>query len=221
MNRVALATCAGAMALFGSSSSTAQNDDFQSHERIGSLPQAGVISVAAVGNPVFQRFRYSELSVAATLETASMSFGFAEITLHKGEPLYRVPSKTKFKACVGGSGPCGLDDLGNGTFSRVSVDTVTSAWKLKEPVPYRIEKQIGHSPNSFRQVTTFLGVSAGTIRFSYREFAGDLARPAFTEELSFPIGGKFPQELSYKDVHMTLLGIDANGLRYQIDSAAN
>lgn len=44
-------------------------------------------------------------------------------------------------------------------------------------------------PTNFRQQVLYQGRSGSTIRLSYREFAGDLARPAFTQDLTFDIEG--------------------------------
>jgi len=42
-------------------------------------------------------------------------------------------------------------------------------------------------PTNFRQQLLYQGRSGSTIRLSYREFVGDLARPAFTQDLTFDI----------------------------------
>jgi hypothetical protein len=59
------------------------------------------------------------------------------------------------------------------------------------------------------------------LRLSYREFSNDLARPAFTEELSFPVSDAFPQTIVWRNTKITLLGLDNEGLRYRIETAAN
>lgn len=40
---------------------------------------------------------------------------------------------------------------------------------------------------SFKRELIYSGVSGGVVRISYREFSGDLARPAFTQELTYDL----------------------------------
>lgn len=62
-------------------------------------------------------------------------------------------------------------------------------------------------PESFKRELTYLGVSQNTISVAYREFKGDMIRPAFSQELKF--------DLSQGDV------IGFRGSRFQIIKASN
>ena len=73
----------------------------------------------------------------------------------------------------------------------------------------------GEGGNNFRKLIIYSGVGDGTIKFSYREFTNDMARPAFTEELTLPLGKSFPQDVAIKDQVFTLISLDGMGLTYQ------
>ena len=73
----------------------------------------------------------------------------------------------------------------------------------------------GDGASSFRKVIIYSGVGDGIIKFSYREFTNDMARPAFTEELTLPLGKSFPQDIAIKDQVFTLISVDGMGLTYQ------
>jgi hypothetical protein len=92
------------------------------------------------------------------------------------------------------------------------------AKKIELPLAYRrvITETKGDGPNTFRKVLLFVGSDKDAIRFSYREFANDLARPAFTEDLSVPLGATFPQTIAVKDRVLTVHKIDGMGLSYEL-----
>ena len=186
--------------------------------RSGSRPAAGADEVATVGSPVYEKFRYDAVEVSVLPEEAVKKTLTGKIRLPAGAPLYQqIHSNAKYKACVP-SGPCGLDDDGDGNFDRIALDSAVRALTLESPAPYEIQEVGIRSDKDFKQVVTYLGVTNGALRLSYREFINDLARPAFTEELTFPLEKSFPQEIAFKDVRILVLGVDGRGLRYQVAS---
>lgn len=185
--------------------------------KVGMEPAAGVERTATIGSPIVEKYRFDAVTVAVADADVVKGTLTGNITIKAGEPLYRVQSKAKYKACSQ-SGPCALDDDGDGTFDRIALDDVVSALRLKVPVHYQIKDAVApSSTGNFKQVVSYLGVSGDTLRLSYREFLNDMARPAFTEELTFPITKTYPQGVAFKDVKMTILGIDGMGLRYRLE----
>ena len=69
--------------------------------------------------------------------------------------------------------------------------------------------------DAFRFVILFQGATTDTLRFSYREFKNDMARAAFTEELTIP-REPFPQMMMLKNIQIEVLGVSGMGLRYKI-----
>jgi hypothetical protein len=180
-------------------------------------PPVGVERTATIGSPVVEKFRFDAVKVGMADSDVVKGTLTGNITIRAGEPLYQVQSKARYKACSQ-SGPCALDDDGDGTFDRIALDDTVAALRLKAPVRYQIKDAVAPgSSGNFKQVVSYLGVSGDTLRFSYREFLNDMARPAFTEELTFPITKTYPQGVAFKDVKMTILGIDGMGLRYRLE----
>lgn len=58
------------------------------------------------------------------------------------------------------------------------------------------------------------GIDKGTACVSYREFADDTARPAFTQELKYDLGSS--RIVTFQSLRMEILGADSNGIRYRI-----
>ena len=185
--------------------------------KVGMEPPSGVERTATIGSPVMEKFRFDSVKVGIADSDVVKGTLTGNIRIEAGEPLYQVQSRAKYKACSQ-NGPCALDDDGDGTFDRIALDDVVRAFKLNVPVRYQIKDAVAPSSSgNFKQVVSYLGVSGDTLRLSYREFLNDMARPAFTEELTFPITKTFPQGLAFKDVRMTIIGIDGLGLRYRLD----
>lgn len=91
---------------------------------------------------------------------------------------------------------------------------------LPSPVAYEPEPYVDTpgDKGTFRQQLSFLGVSGSTLRLNYREFSNDMARPAFTDEVTFTLSGSFPETIAYKDVVIDVLGISNAGMRYVVKS---
>jgi hypothetical protein len=112
---------------------------------------------------------------------------------------------------------CLIDSDGDGKFDQFSQNQFSKPGKLEHSVTYKrtTEKKLSEA-RSFRQLITYQGVNGKSLLLSYREFAADLARPAFTQELSIPLSDGYPQNVRFKGVGMKIDGIDGSGLRYSI-----
>lgn len=109
---------------------------------------------------------------------------------------------------------CAIDADGDGAFERLAG---VGAGKINPPVAYHDgEMRISRVNDNFEKKITYLGMSGDTLRLSYREFINDMARPAFTEELSLPLPKTFPARIVVKDTTFVILGISGEGLRYSV-----
>lgn len=193
----------------------------------GMLPLAGVDSVATVGNTVIERFRYVMVPAYEISERVQAKIIFAKVDIPAGAKLVQIDSKAKLKACYVHNAEaivakvywgCLMDDDGDGRFDRVAGNEVQGGKKLPVPVSYKTSELIlPTSTQNFKQTVTFLGAANDTLRLSYREFMNDMARPAFTEEYTFPLAQTYPQPIAFKDVKLTVTGVDGGGLRYRVE----
>jgi len=67
----------------------------------------------------------------------------------------------------------------------------------------------------FRQELLYSGMSNGELQFSYREFAADFARPAFTQDASYDYtpGG----EVTFKGARITVIQADNQSIAYVVE----
>ena len=189
-------------------------------------PIVGTLSTATVGSTVYQRDHYRVLPAYTIAEPVVAKIIFARVNLPPETRLLQIESKTKLKACAAASiadfrnklyQGCLMDDDGDGKFDRVAGNEVQGGKKLDHPIAYKQSEYIEPSSDSVKQVVIFLGSTKDTLRLSYREFVNDMARPAFTEEYTFPLAATFPQPVAFKDVKLTVTGIDGGGLHYKVD----
>lgn len=179
------------------------------------VPEPGKTQTVSVGTVVHEYSR--TYTFTATVPDIQMKGGqwLIPLLVEAGTPMYPVATKSKFKACVS-QGPCGLDDDGDGTFDRMAQDDVAMALKLKTKVPFHTQRMTVEKPESLRQIVVYSGATKDTLRLTYREFMSDMARPAFTEDLTIPITEKFPQDIAVKQVRLRIHSIDGLGMSYEV-----
>lgn len=143
------------------------------------------------------------------------SGGFLAVTNLKGG-LVGCKYDYGVKACLVDQDRDGVFEAG-GAFTNAGVRLVP----LEVPAPYSPpkEEEVIDPAGTLTVALVYLGEAAGVLRFAHREYKADLARPAFTEELSFPKPSKFPAELVIKDLIIDVQDVSNAGIRYSIRPA--
>lgn len=190
--------------------------------KLASFPEKGQVARASAGDEFFSYSRIYATEGAVLGERAKAGNWLLEQWYEAGTKLVPVDTRVAFKACVPDpgtlesyNGACFLDDDGDGTFDRHAADFATMARKLKTKVTYRREPIAIQNDDSFKYVLLYQGATSDTVRFSYREFKNDLARAAFTEELTVPREA-FPMVLRLKDHTFEITGINGLGVSYRL-----
>lgn len=211
-----LSALVGAASCLGASYPT-----FAQDAQLISVPEIGSESVASVGSELFSISRVYTIDGAKLEGDTGPGSYLRGRAVSTGTELVPVQTKAAYKACVpeegtfDPDGPCFLDDDGDGKFDRQSTNDYNVAQRLRTPVPYsRLPISI-YREDSFKRVFLFTGATVDSLRFSYREFSGGLARPAFTEELTIP-RTELPFMVQLKDIQFEVLGVDGMGLRYRL-----
>ncbi|MFX4084058.1 hypothetical protein ACKU27_03020 [Sphingobium yanoikuyae] len=185
------------------------------------FPEIGVENTIPAGGEIYSFARVYSIDGAVLDDEAQTGLLFTKSRVPKGTKLVPVSSKAKFKACVPydgtfeARGPCYLDDDGDGLFDRNAEDEVAMAVKSKPSTPYSRTKLSVVRQDSFKTVLLYQGATADTLRFSYREFKDDVARPAFTEELSIP-REPYPAMIMVKNVQLEVAAVTGMGLKYKV-----
>ena len=193
----------------------------------GTSPEIGAESTASIGQEVLTEFRFRGAPGVVLRGDVAANWGSLEnVSLPNGTPLAIIREK-KTKACQArtniGWQKCVMDTDEDGRFDRVSFNDVAGAKDINPPVAYeRVPIRMGVDPrfgegDDFKRVYVFTGMSGTTLTISYREFVNDLARPAFTEALSIPLGPTFPQMIAIKHHILKITRIDGMGMHYTLE----
>lgn len=201
--------------------------------KVGQRPDAGVETTVTVGTPLLEKFNMVTVTVPRLRDDLKVPLGIqGQIVVPSGAQ-FRVVRDKPLKACtvaedsyvdhfIGPRGASCLQDTdGDGAFDKASAESVMfTTKKIQPPAPYDlVDTPAAAGSDYFRQSLVYLGAAQGVLRLSYREFSHDMARPAFTEELSFPLEATYPQTIAWRETRITLLGVSNAGLRYRVESA--
>lgn len=197
-------------------------------EKVGQLPELNAPASVTVGSTMFSQYRYwsktgyrllSPLSIGLALGSIRTEVGdFVVPAVAEGAPAYCTEKMAYVDPLVGPyRTACFLDNTGTGSFDLVKA-APGMVWfnkKLESPISYeRSELQVPR-PDSKKFELLYQGISAKTLRLSYREYMNDFARPAFFQDVSYEITN-FPTEVTFRTVRINVLSADNNGIRYRI-----
>lgn len=145
-------------------------------------PSIGAEASREVGEAMF------ETSIVTTMPGAAISLGTtvsiglgSRVTFVAGE-LYSKQRGRKTLYC----GPIELISA-IGQVIPMAEFCETEGWFKKKMVSLTPRRVTKVSVENFRQELLYQGKAGSTVKLSYREFTGDLARPAFTQELTFDL----------------------------------
>lgn len=188
---------------------------------IETSPEVGQQVTVSPGEELYLYWKkFTVEGARLTIDTKAGQW-LVEERISAGTLLVKEDAKLGFKACVPykgtvkSSGLCLLDDDDDGRFDRHSDGIIARRYKV--PVPYERDNVSVVGVDALRHSILFSGATGDTLRFSYREFNIDLARPAFTEELTVP-REDFPQMIRLKGRTFELLGLTGLGLSYRLVS---
>ena len=210
----------------------ALNPASSAERRVGQRPNAGTENIVTVGSTLFERFNMVAVQIPKLREDVEVKLGIQGKISIPSNATFAISNEKPLKVCtiaedtyidifVGPRGAACLTDSDmDGKFDKASAASVLFTNKsIKEPVAYDlIDTAASSNSDYFKMTLTYLGAAAGVLKLSYREFTHDMARPAFTEELSFPVDATFPQTIAWRDTTFTLLALDNKGLRYRVEA---
>ena len=85
--------------------------------------------------------------------------------------------------------------------------------------PYQFTTMPVYSRNAFQQTLIYSGRVGDKIKLSYREFSGNLARGAFSNEAEYDLSKS--NEIAYKGARIKVLNADNQSIRYVVLSNFN
>lgn len=111
-------------------------------------------------------------------------------------------SKEKQETCVVGPGAYGI--------TQATCDTEHN---------YSFERRPLVSDNNFQQTLIYSGRVGDRIKVSYREFSGNMARPAFSNEAEYDLSDS--RTIAYRGARIRVIKADNQSITYEVESNFN
>jgi hypothetical protein len=199
--------------------------------KTGRSVELGAQAAAAVGDVIYSEFDYTATSGAVMLQPVSKTIGLGgsvqvaggtqlvSATVD-GSPGYCTTALTYSDPIAGPYRPtCYLDGNGDDRFETlwIAPGAIGFTYDLEPPVQYR-PGQITSDASGYKYELLYQGLDDNTLRVGYREYIDNLVRPAFAQELTYPIHSDGATEIRFKSVRIEVLSADASEITYRVFS---
>ena len=224
--------CSAAIVLYLTACTNIQvRESISVEPTIGLEPSVGEISSAPVGGAILSQYKIWKKTGLKLDERVMGTVGGAPVDVSTSEYLFKAVADSKEAYCtekltvknfvgVGVKKTCfgGINTEGKVTKVMVPADAV---WWIKDlPHPIGISKIEENIPqrDAFRNELVFLGSAGKVIRLLYREYTGDLIRPAFFQEVSYD-AASLPVEISFRGAKFQVIELPGSSIKYRVLSS--
>jgi hypothetical protein len=197
--------------------------------KTGRSIELGADATAAVGDVIYSEFDYMATGGAVMLQAVSKSIGLGgSVQVPAGAHLLSATVDGKPGHCTTDltyhdaiAGPyratCYLDGNGDSRFETlwVAPGAVGYTYDLEPPVPYRTT-EITTDASGYKYELLYQGLDGNTLRIGYREYIDNLARPAFAQELTYPMTPEAATQIRFKSVRIDVRSADASEITYRV-----
>ena len=212
LNTVALLT------LFGCASVQPQNPKYV----VGSFPDIGVRTTVAVGQVMVTKYDYLALATATLYEPVEGSFWAGRNPLTVGSVLNPAISSGQEVYCQPPArlgAPCLKDTNKDGRFDYAYTMNAYGLLVNGRDIPpaaYRLADQ--SIKDGFKYELLYEGVDNHVLRVLYREFTDNLARPAFSQDLTYTLDSDGHARIRFRNVAVTIERADNSEIEYTVQS---
>ena len=201
-----------------------------SSERAGIKPSIGERSTAPVGGLVLSQYKYIASESITFSGGVAAPFYLGRVVAAQGDLLAPVTLNGRTVYCTqklayadpiaGPQSPaCFIDANNDGAFETVTVRP-GAFWfeqQLSPTVAYTRQERMVPRSGSYKSELLYQGTSRGSLRLAYREYIDDLARPAFSQDVTYDIAGS-PTMITFRTVRIEVLSADNNQIEYRVVS---
>jgi hypothetical protein len=188
----------------------------------GSFPPINSSTVVNVGQVMVSEYDYLAQDRAILRDSLPGSFWSGRSGAVAGTALVAAISSGEKVYCLppGGNGfPCLKDSNGDGYFDRSSTMNMYGMLVNESNISnvgYRQANQ--NIEDGFKYELIYQGRDGDVVRIAYREYTENLARPAFSQDLTYTLDEAGSTSVRFKDVSLTIHGADNNEIRYTVQS---
>ena len=214
LNSIAVASV---LAVSGCASVQPQQATYQT----GKFPEIGTRTTVAVGQVMISKYDYLSQSGATLRDQVSGSFWMSRSGLTAGAKLVGAVSSGELVYCQPPArlgAPCLKDTNSDGRFDYAytmnAYGFLVNGVEI-EPASYRAGDQA--IKDGFKYELIYQGNDNGVVRIAYREYTENLARPAFSQDLTYTLELSGTQ-VRFRDVSAVIHAADNNQIEYTVGS---
>jgi len=189
---------------------------------VGSFPDVGVSTSVAVGQVMVTKYDYLSLATATLRDPVEGSFWAGRNPLTVGSVLTPAISSGQEVYCQPPArlgAPCLKDTDKDGRFDygyTMNAYGMLVNGRSIPPAAYRISDQ--SIKDGFKYELLYEGVDNGVLRIAYREFTENLARPAFSQDLTYTLDRDGHTRIRFRTVAATIHRADNKEIEYTVES---
>jgi hypothetical protein len=187
----------------------------------GHFPEPQTLTTVNVGQVMVTEYDYLSQVRATVLDDVSGSFWTNRRSISSGDALVSAISSGEQVYCQAprrDGAPCLKDTNGDGHFDRAytmnAFGMVVNGRNIGA-VRYRVADQ--NIQDGFKYELIYQGIDGDTVRIAYREYTENLARPAFSQDLSYTLEEPLT-DIRFRDVQLTIHEANNNQITYILES---
>ena len=143
---------------------------------------------------------------------------YSLVTKETGEVLDASQMMLQKAPCVEGSGTYGLVGLAQDKRTGTVSPWVWSVWNVQGPVlsenQYTAQFVASVNNDNFKQELYFNGKSGNTLKFTYREFSGNMLRGSFSQEIVYDLSDGI--DVGFKDALIRVREASNTQITYEV-----
>lgn len=188
----------------------------------GISPDIGERSTVNVGQTIIQDYDYYAYKLPDFYHVESavdvMVGPMMSVKVDPQTKLFRVRGD---KFCIDNYGKdCLYDSDGDGAFERASSKPgyILFDKELSSPISYYSAsgKTVMADAGGYKRELIYQGRDGDTLRVAYREFVDNLARPAFSQDLTYPIDRENTSKIVFRDVIINVYEVAETAITYSV-----
>jgi len=213
--------------LLALSASLAAQEPTAVQTKRGEVPDLNTSTVKEVGDAVYTKFNYTETAGIKLDQPVATKLLTRKINIPAGAFLWRHEEKKNTDLCAGRTTVPGLwtdeevvcfrDTNHDGLLDSIHIlGTAFGSWsRLDGQISFHEATQIAPG-GGYRYQLLYEGVAAGVLRVTYREFVNDLARPSFTQELTYTLDASGQGNVVFRGARLHIEQASNESLKYQV-----
>lgn len=187
----------------------------------GHFPELHSVTTVNVGQVMVAEYDYLSQIRATVLDDVSGSFWAHRRSISSGDSLVSAISSGEQVYCQAPpreGAPCLKDSNGDNHFDRaysMNAFGMLINGRSIDGIRYRVADQ--NIQDGFKYELIYQGRDRDTVRIAYREYTDNLARPAFSQDLSYTLKGA-QTDIRFRDVALTIHEANNNEITYVVES---